>query len=219
MENIINDYKKLKNEIDNIKILPNVDYIINSVGIGIKLSNIENIYNDVPKDMKSYLNKNINRADSIVKILSIIKDSSKCLLLEAGIYEFSLVYSVINNIDNLLIPSIYKDKLNSITKYIDKKSHLYVNKLYNMIMNKDINLQMVAFMQPHEIDEDKWIEILKTHTLRDYYKENIASTDLYQCRNCGESKTQAVQVQTRSCDEPMTIFITCLVCKNRWKKC
>lgn len=40
---------------------------------------------------------------------------------------------------------------------------------------------------------------------------------VYKCRNCGQKRTVQHEQQTRSADEPMTIFITCVNCKNTWK--
>lgn len=46
-----------------------------------------------------------------------------------------------------------------------------------------------------------------------------ATTDAFQCAKCRQRKTTYYQMQTRSADEPMTTFVTCLVCNNRWKFC
>ncbi len=40
---------------------------------------------------------------------------------------------------------------------------------------------------------------------------------LFKCGKCKQSKTRYYQMQTRSADEPMTTFITCAVCGNKWK--
>lgn len=40
----------------------------------------------------------------------------------------------------------------------------------------------------------------------------------YQCRACRGWKTTYYQMQTRSADEPMTIFVTCLQCGKRHKE-
>ena len=45
-----------------------------------------------------------------------------------------------------------------------------------------------------------------------------AMTNLFKCRRCGSRETSYYEVQTRSADEPMTQFITCLQCNNRWKQ-
>ena len=44
-------------------------------------------------------------------------------------------------------------------------------------------------------------------------------TDQFQCGKCKQRKTTFFQLQTRSADEPMTTFVTCVVCSNRWKFC
>jgi DNA-directed RNA polymerase subunit M/transcription elongation factor TFIIS len=38
------------------------------------------------------------------------------------------------------------------------------------------------------------------------------------CRNCRSTHVDVDQMQTRSADEPMTLFALCLKCGNRWTK-
>lgn len=40
---------------------------------------------------------------------------------------------------------------------------------------------------------------------------------LFKCGKCKSNKTTYYQMQTRSADEPMTTFVTCTNCGNRWK--
>ena len=42
-------------------------------------------------------------------------------------------------------------------------------------------------------------------------------TDMFRCGKCRERKCTYYQMQTRSADEPMTVFVRCTVCGNRWK--
>ena len=49
--------------------------------------------------------------------------------------------------------------------------------------------------------------------------DNEAETEQFKCSRCGQRKTKYYQLQTRSADEPMTTFVTCVVCNNRWKVC
>lgn len=46
-----------------------------------------------------------------------------------------------------------------------------------------------------------------------------ATTDQFKCGRCGSRKTTYCQMQTRSADEPMTTYVTCTNCNNRWKFC
>jgi len=44
-----------------------------------------------------------------------------------------------------------------------------------------------------------------------------AVSGMFQCGKCKNWKCTYTQAQTRSADEPMTTFVTCTVCNNRWK--
>lgn len=37
------------------------------------------------------------------------------------------------------------------------------------------------------------------------------------CSKCKGQKTSSYSLQTRSADEPMTVFVTCLTCGKRWR--
>ncbi len=40
---------------------------------------------------------------------------------------------------------------------------------------------------------------------------------LFKCGKCKSNQTTYYQMQTRSADEPMTTFVTCINCSNRWR--
>jgi transcription elongation factor S-II len=44
-----------------------------------------------------------------------------------------------------------------------------------------------------------------------------AETDMFKCGKCQQRRCTYYQMQTRSADEPMTTFVTCVNCNNRWK--
>ncbi|CAN1311428.1 Transcription elongation factor TFIIS [Linum perenne] len=46
-----------------------------------------------------------------------------------------------------------------------------------------------------------------------------ATTDQFKCTRCGQRKTTYYQMQTRSADEPMTTYVTCVNCNKHWKFC
>lgn len=50
------------------------------------------------------------------------------------------------------------------------------------------------------------------------YSRNMAGSVRRYCKSCKkETKCEEFQLQTRSADEPMTKFITCLECDKKWK--
>ena len=46
---------------------------------------------------------------------------------------------------------------------------------------------------------------------------DLLLASLFTCGRCKSIKTTSTQKQTRSADEPMTVFVFCLNCGNRWK--
>lgn len=46
----------------------------------------------------------------------------------------------------------------------------------------------------------------------------IIQEGLYTCGNCKSKKTIHVTKQIRAADEPPTVFITCVVCKHKWRE-
>ncbi|KAG8380999.1 hypothetical protein BUALT_Bualt06G0075200 [Buddleja alternifolia] len=46
-----------------------------------------------------------------------------------------------------------------------------------------------------------------------------ASTHEFTCGRCKKKECTYYQMQTRSADEPMTTFVTCVNCNNHWKFC
>jgi DNA-directed RNA polymerase subunit M/transcription elongation factor TFIIS len=78
------------------------------------------------------------------------------------------------------------------------------------------------FANSSEVDlhPERWMTLLNQVAERDkalYSKKKTANTQMY-CSGC-KKKTNCdyYQMQTRSADEPMTTFVTCLECEKRWK--
>ena len=79
-----------------------------------------------------------------------------------------------------------------------------------------------AFANTTEMDRhpERWQDLLKQVAERDkalHSKKKTANTQMF-CSGC-KTKTNCdyYQMQTRSADEPMTTFVTCLECDKRWK--
>jgi len=62
---------------------------------------------------------------------------------------------------------------------------------------------------------DRWIVTAAAH--HNAAAEEATST-AFKCGRCKARETTFFQLQTRSADEPMTIFIRCIKCGNRWKE-
>jgi DNA-directed RNA polymerase subunit M/transcription elongation factor TFIIS len=77
--------------------------------------------------------------------------------------------------------------------------------------------QEVAFKTHQDMTPERWRPIVEKKEKTDKYEKCAAvTTDQYYCGKCKKNKCTYVQVQIRSADEPMTVFITCLNCSHRW---
>ena len=138
--------------------------------------------------------------------------------LEKGIYNWALKEAnnkkVVKKWDNPFFVQIYLDHLRSIYINLNNK------KLVNMVNNGEIKSHEIAFMTHQEMSPEKWESLIKAKSIRDKnkFEQNIeAATDTFTCKKCKSKKCTYYQMQTRSADEPMTIFVTCIDCGNRWK--
>jgi len=163
------------------------------------------------------LDKDIDRVIAVQKLNDVLNDLQLAIIIEAGIYEFSIVYSKEKNLAITIIPSVYCNKLSDLLLYLTKDSKIYSKYLFDSLLDKKINAQEVAFYSPQLIDPDQWEIYKKKQELKDYKKNNMAATNLYKCYKCGERRCKVTELQTRSADEPMTSFVTCLICYNTWK--
>ncbi|KAF6242159.1 transcription factor S-II, central domain-containing protein [Scenedesmus sp. NREL 46B-D3] len=64
----------------------------------------------------------------------------------------------------------------------------------------------------HKIRQEAAAEAVRGQTQQ-------ASTDMFKCGRCKQKKCTYYQMQTRSADEPMTTFVTCVNCGQKWKFC
>jgi len=165
------------------------------------------------------IKKTINRKESIEKIQKYVKYFIIAEQIENGIFEYTLIQSTINKFLVLISINFYYDKLKDICNNLDVNNKKINNKtLYNSIITNEINPYFVAFLTPMQLHPQKWTPVYKKIEEKNKSKNTIIATDLYKCYKCGESKCKASQMQTRGADEPMTIFITCLICYNTFTR-
>jgi transcription elongation factor S-II len=152
------------------------------------------------------------------KLQNILDSETKANNLEKGIYNYALKEAnfrkVVKKWDNPYYIQIYLDRLRSI--YINLNNSV----LLNSVKDGTIKVKTLAFMTHQEMQPEKWDALIQAKIKKDkskYDTQQEAMTDTFKCRKCHSNKCSYYQMQTRSADEPMTTFVTCLECANRWK--
>ena len=153
-----------------------------------------------------------------------ISDDNKRINLEKGIFNYIIQQAkrkrIVRKWDNNNFVLLYLNKYRSIFANLNTQSHVCNNTLLQKINNGDIPAHAIAAMNDREMFPQKWKKLIEDKIKRDnnMYKENLAAaTDEFKCYKCKKRQCTYYQMQTRSADEPMTTFVTCLNCGNNWK--
>ena len=138
--------------------------------------------------------------------------------LEKGVYNYAIreakFRKIIKKWTNEPFVQLYIDRLRSI--YINLKNPT----IMQTIINGELAPQSFAFMTHQEMKPERWKSLIETKMKRDankYVNNKQASTDMFTCRKCKSKRCTYYELQTRSADEPATIFVTCLDCGKNWK--
>ena len=98
--------------------------------------------------------------------------------------------------------------------------------LRKMIQDKKIKSWEAPKMGPCELwPNGPYHSTREARRIADAHKQAIAAEDkvnytgMFKCGKCKSMKTTYYQLQTRSADEPMSTYVTCVNCNNRWKFC
>ena len=175
-------------------------------------------------NISTFNNYDDKNRQNIISKFDTIMDPKYSRKIEQGIYNYIIDLSIKKNIkrtwDNIIFKNLYLSKCISI--YSNMKSNSYINnyQLIHNLENNKINPENIANLSTYEIFPDNWKILLDNKSKRDKIKYELkqqSMTDQYKCNRCGSRATSYYEVQTRSADEPMTTYITCLNCGCRWK--
>jgi len=138
--------------------------------------------------------------------------------IEKGIFNYSIrecnFRKLVKKWENPAFAQIYIDRTRMVFRNINRPT------VKDGLCSGDILPQAVAFMTHQEIQPEKWNPLIEKKTKRDASKCDKkvgASTAMFTCSRCQSKNCTYYEMQTRSADEPATIFITCLNCDKHWR--
>jgi transcription elongation factor S-II len=156
--------------------------------------------------------------DNFVNYFKKIFSENIAKNIEIGVFNYSILdakkKSIVRKWENKYFVKIYVDRMRTI--FINLKNPNVIKK----IKTKRKFVKELSLMTHKEICPENWKKLIDAKIKRDKNLTSIdlsAATDEFKCYKCKKRKCTYYQLQTRSADEPMTTFVTCLVCGNRWK--
>lgn len=170
-------------------------------------------YNRILKDPEIF------RKNIVNNFKVVTEDEKISINLEKGIFNYTIQTSNKRNLikkwSNELFLIIYIEKLKMVLCNLKNET------IFNKLINKEIKAHELAFMTHEEMRPDIWNQLIELKKIKDENKFSPkleASTDDFTCSKCKSKQCTHYQLQTRSADEPMTTFVTCINCGNRWRQ-
>ena len=157
-------------------------------------------------------------------LLGLPKDHTLCVNLEKSTHNWSVNRSLylgdVAASDNPAHMSRYKHKFLQI-QYNIKNSPV----LKDRILSGKIKTTGVMELAPHELwpggpHDREMVKNINKNLKKDANAMILQDPNykgIFKCKRCKSFKTTYYEMQTRSADEPMTVFVTCINCDARWK--
>ena len=172
-------------------------------------------------------NANANPRAKIVDIISKKSGLDEVFSkdMEIGIYNWCIMECgtkrIARNWSNPKFYKLYIEKARSIISNIDSKSYIKNTNLIERVKDKEFFPHDLAFMKPENVHPDMWSKTVDTLLKKyenAYENKAVAMTDMFKCGRCKKRECTFFEMQSRSADEPMTVFIRCVNCGNSWRQ-
>ena len=163
--------------------------------------------NTLLKQYNTFLSKkdHMDHRELFVSILTSKFPEVVAKNIEKSVFNYCLKYAASKDIntswEDQMFIYVYANRATEIISAIE-------NGLEDDINSKKIMSKDVGFISHIDIIPGSW---------EPPRYESHNADGIFQCKKCKSRKTEYYSLQTRSADEPMTNFITCINCGNRWK--
>ena len=166
------------------------------------------------------------------KIINAITESMSSLLsedeiknLESAIFLATLHTAEKRHISKVwtypLFTQVYSSVARTIVGNLNPTTYIQNKNLFKRFEDGELSLEEIANFG----HTDLYPEIWKDSLIRQFEREKrqlegnrSMATDQFLCKGCKKRECTYYELQTRSADEPMTIFIQCLNCGKRWRQ-
>ena len=178
-----------------------------------------------PETKQPTVNYRIKIVQVLHNILNEHCDDDDILDLERGIYNATLDDAKKHMVPLTWDHDTFRWIYNAIAKRtltnFHPNSYIGNKSLIERWKEGEFTLESIGRWTPYELNPANWKGLKDQQFRRDkrILEGNLAmATDRFRCSQCKKKMCSYYELQTRSADEPMTIFISCLNCGKHWKQ-
>jgi len=138
--------------------------------------------------------------------------------IEKGVFDYVENFDAVD-IKYSNLRRFYMNKIISLYTNLNPKSYVGNTTLLTRLVDGEIKPSELACMTSQQIFPERWQKLIDRKNAKDeflYSKTFVAKTNEFKCGKCKKNECTYYQMQIRSADEPMTTFVTCLECGNKW---
>jgi len=163
------------------------------------------------------------RTRAVDMLNAVVGDIRTAKLLEKATWNHAVRFCKMKNQplnwDNSAFRNAYTQKVLGV-RYVVRDRPEVLKKF------TELDPTLVSFVnaKPHELCPDKWEKAFEDAARKALRFTDASAMDpekmpdgILKCR-CGSMKTSYYELQTKSADEPMTVFAKCHECGKRWKQ-
>jgi len=158
-----------------------------------------------------------------LKFLETDFDSVAILALEKAILEhageLAKKHYVPRSWKSAPFCEIYRTHVRTVLWNIHPSSPVKNSRLLLRVKEGEFGLEQISRMTAYEMYPEMWDKLADKMLIREQKileGNKSRATDRFKCDRCKKRECSYYELQTRSADEPMTCFISCLNCGNRW---
>ena len=154
----------------------------------------------------------------------LIGDPARGRNTEKSVFNASLAAAKLRRVEakwrNPLFSTIYLDRARTVFVNLKAQAPEGETSLVDRIRSGASKTSDLGTMTHQEMCPWIWRTLVAAKIAKDksQYEINMeAATEEFKCFKCKKRKCTYYELQTRSADEPMTTFVSCLLCGNHWK--
>jgi DNA-directed RNA polymerase subunit M/transcription elongation factor TFIIS len=180
------------------------------------------------KQLNAHTERNTLRLEILEKLKTLFNltlTSSEVDSLEDEIYKASLLEATKRHTVKIWLNPVYKNiytaMLRKVIGNLHGDSYVQNKELLQRYKSKEITFTEICAMNHYELYKSKWNDSIVHQQMvekRQLEGNKAMATEQFLCTKCFKRECTYYEMQTRSADEPMTIFISCLNCGKHWRQ-